>query len=135
MGLDFLVGWGDGVQAATQLVHPPAVRPAGELQAYDIWVDLSRKQQGGFKDRLVADQFEPVPAGKYLAAIVESEMKPTKSGNGHFLELTFEVGEGPYKGRKLWARLNLDNPNPQAVQIARGELSAICRAVSFAAPA
>ncbi len=78
--------------------------------------------------------FDPIPAGKYLAAIVASEMKPTKSGNGHFLELTFEFGEGPYKGRKLWARLNLDNPNPQAVQIARGELSAVCRAVGVLQP-
>ena len=33
------------------------------------------------------------------------------------------------ESRLLWARLNLDNPNQQAVQIARGELSAICRAV------
>lgn len=81
-----------------------------------------------------ASSFDPIPAGKYIAAITESEMKPTKSGNGHFLELTFEVGEGPYKGRKLWARLNLDNPNAQAVQIARGELSAICRAVGVLQP-
>ena len=78
--------------------------------------------------------FDPIPAGKYVAAITESEMKPTKSGNGHFLELTFEVLSGQYKGRKLWTRLNLDNPNPQAVQIARGELSAICRAVGVMQP-
>jgi len=28
--------------------------------------------------------FEPLPAGKYLAAITESEMKPTKSGSGSY---------------------------------------------------
>ena len=78
--------------------------------------------------------FEPIPAGKYVAAIIESEMKPTKAGNGHYLELTFEIGDGQYKGRRLWARLNLDNPNQQAVQIARGELSAICRAVGVLQP-
>ena len=81
-----------------------------------------------------ASTFEPVPAGKYVAVISESEMKPTKSGNGHYLELTFQIVEGQYKGRKLWARLNLDNPNQQAVQIARGELSAICRAVGVMTP-
>ena len=32
------------------------------------------------------------------------------------------------------ARLNLDNPNATAVQIARAELSAICRAVGVLAP-
>jgi len=81
-----------------------------------------------------ASTFEPVPAGKYLAVIAESEMRATKAGNGHYLELTFEVCDGPHKGRKLWARLNLDNPNPQAVQIARGELSAICRATGVMTP-
>ena len=63
-----------------------------------------------------------------MAAIVESEMKPTKSGNGNYLELVFAILDGQYKGRKVWARLNLYNPNPQAVQIARAELSAICHA-------
>lgn len=77
---------------------------------------------------------EAVPAGKYIAVITESEFKQTKSGNGHFLELTFEIIEGELKGRKVWARLNLDNPNQQAVQIARGELSAICRAVNIMQP-
>ena len=42
--------------------------------------------------------------------------------------------DGQYKNRLLWARLNLDNPSPQAVQIARGELSAICRAVGVMQP-
>ncbi len=78
--------------------------------------------------------FEAIPPGKYLAVITASEMKPTKSGNGSYLELTFEVIEGERKGRNLWARLNLDNPNQLTVQIARGELSAICRAVGVMQP-
>jgi hypothetical protein len=78
--------------------------------------------------------FEPIPAGKYLAVITESEMKPTKAGTGHYLQLTFQVIEGPYQNRLLWARLNIDNPNAQARKIAQGELSAICRAVGVLAP-
>jgi hypothetical protein len=81
-----------------------------------------------------ATNFDPLPAGKYLAAITESEMKSTKAGTGNFLQLTFQVLDGPHKGRLLWARLNLDNPNATAVQIARAELSAICRAVGVMAP-
>ena len=81
-----------------------------------------------------ATDFEPIPAGKYAAVITNSEMKPTKSGNGQYLELTFQVIDGPYKNRLLWSRLNLDNPNAQAVQIAHGELSAICRAVGVMQP-
>jgi hypothetical protein len=78
--------------------------------------------------------FDPIPAGKYLAVITESEMKPTKSGAGNYLELTFQVLEGEFKGRNLWARLNLDNPKADTVKIARAELSAICRAVGVMAP-
>ncbi len=81
-----------------------------------------------------ATDFEPLPAGKYLAVITDSEMKPTKSGTGSFLALTFQIIDGPYKGRLLWSRLNLDNPNAQAVQIAQGELSAICHAVGVMRP-
>jgi hypothetical protein len=78
--------------------------------------------------------FEAIPPGKYLAAITESEMKPTKSGQGQYLQLTFQLLDGPYKGRYLWARLNLQNPNPTTVQIAKGELSAICRACGVMTP-
>ena len=78
--------------------------------------------------------FEAIPAGKYVAMIVESEMKPTKAGDGAFLELVFQVLEGEFKGRKLWARLNLENANPLAVQIARAELSAICRSTGVMTP-
>ena len=79
-------------------------------------------------------EFEPIPAGKYLAMITDSEMKPTKSGSGSYLQLTFQILEGEYKGRFVWARLNLDNPNATAVQIAQAELSAICRAVGVMTP-
>ena len=81
-----------------------------------------------------ATTFDPVPAGKYLAVITESEMKPTKAGTGQYLQLTFQIIDGAFKGRLLWARLNLDNPSAMAVKIARAELSAICRAVAVMAP-
>ena len=91
---------------------------------------------GNFDARTVepTTDFEPIPAGKYLAAITESQMKSTKAGNGSYLELVFQIIEGQYKGRKLWARLNLENPNATTVQIARSELSAICRAVGVLQP-
>ncbi len=90
----------------------------------------------GFDARTVdpAADFEPIPAGKYLAAITDSEMKETKNGSGRYLQLTFTILEGECKNRVLWARLNLDNPNATAVKIARAELSAICHAVGVMAP-
>jgi hypothetical protein len=77
---------------------------------------------------------DPIPAGKYVAAVTASEMKPTKNGAGHYLELEYQILDGEHKGRKLWSRHNLQHPNGQTVQIARGELSAICRAVGIMTP-
>lgn len=90
---------------------------------------------GGFNAAEVSPQteFAPLPAGKYLAVITESESKATQKG-GELLALTFEVTEGEYKGRKLWARLNLVNASDEAVKIARSELSAICHAVGVMKP-
>ena len=78
--------------------------------------------------------FDPIPAGKYMAVITESEMTPNKAGTGQFLKLTFQISEGEYQNRVLWARLNLYNPNATAVQIAQADLSAICRAVGVMSP-
>lgn len=78
--------------------------------------------------------FEPIPAGKYPAVITDSETKENKAGTGSYLQLTFQITEGDYAGRLQWTRLNLDNPNATAVQIARAELAAICRAVGVLKP-
>jgi len=68
------------------------------------------------------DSFDPVPNGDYLCIITTSEMKPTKAGDGAYLELELQVIEGPYQGRKLWDRLNLNNANETTVKIAKGTL-------------
>lgn len=73
---------------------------------------------------------DPVPAGWYNVMIDQSEEKPTGNGNGAYLELRFNVLDGQYAGRKLFHRLNLKNQNAQAVEIAFGQLSAICHAVN-----
>jgi hypothetical protein len=73
--------------------------------------------------------FEVIPAGKYTVQIVQSEMMPTSNGNGQFLKLEMEILDGEHQGRKLFDRLNLINPNAQAVDIAQRALSAICHAI------
>lgn len=71
---------------------------------------------------------DPVPAGRYKVMITKSTMRETKQKTGSFLELELSILEGQYQGQFLWARLNLFNPNPKAVEIAERELSAICHA-------
>ena len=78
--------------------------------------------------------FEPIPAGEYAVIITDSQMKPTKAGSGKFLELKMQIVSEEQKNRILFDRLNLINPNQQAVDIAKGTLSAICRAVGVMTP-
>jgi hypothetical protein len=73
--------------------------------------------------------FELMPPGPYQAVITDSSMKTTNFGDGSYLQLDVQIVDGAYKGRKLIDRLNLHNPNTQAVDIARQTLSSICRAV------
>jgi hypothetical protein len=72
---------------------------------------------------------EPVPAGTYLAHIIESDVQPLKSGNGTALKLVFEVMDGEHKGRKVIERLNIQHTSAQTQQIAQSQLSALCHAV------
>jgi hypothetical protein len=76
-----------------------------------------------------AAPYDVIPAGEYLSCVVDSQVKTTKAGNGEYLELVFEVMEGQYKGRKVWQRVNIKNPNPKAEAAAKRELSSLCKAV------
>ena len=78
--------------------------------------------------------YEPIPAGWYKAVIAASEEKPTKSQLGSYLQLELQVIEGPQQGKKLTDRLNLNNPNQTASEIAYRTLSAICHAVGVMTP-
>lgn len=72
--------------------------------------------------------FEVIPAGKYHVQIVNSEMRETKAGTGNMLWLEMSIMDGPHANKRLFDRLNLVNPNQQAVEIAQRTLSAICHA-------
>lgn len=77
---------------------------------------------------------DPLPAGWYKAVFTASEEKPTKAQTGSYLQLTAEVIEGEHHGRKIIERLNLNNPNSTAVEIAQRTLSGICRAIGVMTP-
>lgn len=66
---------------------------------------------------------DPLPKGVYSVQIVEVKHKPTKAGTGLYAELELQVIDGPSKGRKVWDRLNVQNPNAQAVSIALEQVS------------
>ena len=69
--------------------------------------------------------FEPLPQGKYNAMIIESTVKDTKAGTGKYIELVCQVLDGAHVNRKIWHRLNIVNPNPQAENIGRKDLAVL----------
>ena len=69
--------------------------------------------------------FEPLPKGKYTAMVVESTVKDTKAGTGKYIELVCQVLDGAHVNRKIWHRLNIVNPNPQAENIGRKDLAVL----------
>lgn len=75
-----------------------------------------------------------IPSGRYLCHIEKIEDKATKAGTGTRTEFTLTIRDGEYINRKVWVSLNLKNPSEQAVEIARRELSAICKAVGVLKP-
>lgn len=81
-----------------------------------------------FNAREVApnSSFDPLPPGWYNAKMIESELKPTRAGDGTMLAVQFEVLDGQYAGRRIFHNFNIENKNPVAVKIAYEQLSALC---------
>lgn len=75
-----------------------------------------------------SQSFDILPEGWYSVTIVKSEMKPTKDGKGSYLQLNLAVADGPHAKRVVFDRLNLNNANEQAKNIAYQTLSSICHA-------
>lgn len=82
------------------------------------------EQEGG--------DFSPIPAGEYLVEIKSAEIKNTKAGNGQYINCRFDVVEGDFAKRVLFAIINIKNPSEVAEKIGRAQLGEIMRANSIA---
>lgn len=71
----------------------------------------------------------PLPKGTYAAIVMDSDIKSTKAGTGQYIELTLQVVDGQFAGRRIWDRLNISNPNKTAEDIALAQLQSLCQAV------
>ncbi len=88
-----------------------------------------------------AGSFEPLPVGKYMVVIEDSDMKDNNAGTGQYLKLTYNVVDGNFQGRKLFENLNLhfddageNEKHATAMKIANGKLRSICFAVGNHTP-
>lgn len=75
--------------------------------------------------------FDAIPKGRYLARIDKIERKDTKDKSGYYYEVEQSVEKGDFKGRKLWARLNVSNKSDIAQKIGREQFNALCIAAGF----
>jgi hypothetical protein len=67
----------------------------------------------------------PIPAGWYLALIIEAEVRDTQKGDGNYLFTTFEILDGDYLHRKVFQNIILNLPSEQAVEIGKRLLTDI----------
>jgi hypothetical protein len=77
-----------------------------------------------------------LPKGRYLVIIDGSEVKENAKKTGYFLQFAATVVEPTeHANRPLFAlRYNISHQNPQAEQIAKRELAALCLAVGISRP-
>lgn len=73
--------------------------------------------------------FDLIPDGIYIGQFVDSELVPTRAGDGQRLNLTGEIVEGQCARRKVWEGLNIIHPSAQAQEISQRTLKTICAAV------
>ncbi len=70
-----------------------------------------------------------LPPGLYTAMATEATEGPNKKGTGRIASYTFEVLDGPNKGRKFFGGFNHQHENPQTQNIGKGQLKRFASAV------
>ena len=75
--------------------------------------------------------FVVLPPGKYPVRIEKSKVQRTKSGNGHFVYLEMLILDEQFKNRKLFDRINVDNPSQICKEIGMRCMAALRDAVGF----
>ena len=65
--------------------------------------------------------FQLIPNGRYTMQAVKTDIKPTKNGNGSYVEVFMKITEGDYKNRQIIKRFNWENTNATAMSIGRAQ--------------
>ncbi|RDH41572.1 DUF669 domain-containing protein [Zooshikella ganghwensis] len=75
--------------------------------------------------------FTPIPAGDYPAIITEAGINANRANTGALMKVKFVITEGQYQNRSIYENFNISHPNPQAEEIGRKRLSALCTAIGY----
>jgi hypothetical protein len=81
---------------ATNSLQPERVRQAKEGSSMSLWT---------------AEDYDPLPPGLYVGKL--SDIESRQSVNGEYRRWGWEIAEGPYAGRKVYANTST-NFGPQA---------------------
>lgn len=74
--------------------------------------------------------FEPIPAGWYVAVIEKAEFLPLNNGNGSRISFTARVQGPTHANRVIFGSINYEHKtSPQAQEIGQRQLSALCHAI------
>lgn len=79
------------------------------------------------------EQFQLLPPGEYRVAIMNTEVKETRSG-GSMLAMTYEVQDGERRGAKVFDNLNIWHSSPRAVEFALRQLKTIATCCGHSNP-
>jgi hypothetical protein len=60
-----------------------------------------------------------LPPGRHLMECTFCDIKPTKAGNGSYIQVELTGVEGEVIGKRVTERFNWTNPNPKAVEIGK----------------
>ena len=89
---------------------------------------MNVQTQGNLAEKKV---YLPLEEGTYTVKLTKSTEKPTKAGNGAYIDATFEVVEGPSAGRLIFQKFLIDHPSAKAVEIGKDQLSKFLKAVGI----
>lgn len=73
-------------------------------------------------------EFNALPSGVYRVVSTSVEKKDSKANpDNKYFDLCFECVDEPHAGRLVWHKMNLENTNQMAVNIAKRQLTQLLR--------
>lgn len=72
------------------------------------------------------DKLKP---GVFAFVCKQAELKPTRAGDGSYVNACFEVSDGPCKGKRVYNRFTYQNKSEKATEIGRKQLAQYCLAI------
>jgi hypothetical protein len=77
------------------------------------------------------NSWELIPAGEYVAQVIEAQIAPPGTGDGYALTLVWKILKGDFEGRQVWQQLCYLHSKEQTQTIARKALKDICDALDI----